>query len=118
MMQDAAIANQDQAVEAVDVRRPPLPLRDDTILGICEGLGEDLGFNPLWLRIALSAGLLWNPVAIVAIYLGLGLIVAISRFLFPPARKPAAAAPAPAEPAAEPSEAQERTQEERELIAA
>ena len=29
----------------------PLPLRNDTILGVCEAIGQDFGFNPLWLRL-------------------------------------------------------------------
>ena len=27
-----------------------LPLRNHTILGVCEGIGEDFGFNPIFLR--------------------------------------------------------------------
>jgi len=80
--------------------QPALPLRDHTIHGVCEGLGEDFRFNPLWLRIVFAASLLWDPEAVVGIYLGLGLIVAVSRWLAPnprPAHAPeTAAAPAPA----------------------
>ena len=46
-----------------------------------------IGFNPLWLRLALAAGLLWNPTAIVAIYAGLGVVVLASRLLFPAAKR-------------------------------
>lgn len=81
-MEQVQIASGDTADTEKQV---PLPLRSDTLLGVCEALGEDLGFNPLWLRIALSSGVLWNPVAIVGIYLGLGLLVLISRMLFPSA---------------------------------
>ena len=113
-MQDAQTTFQ----PAITEREPNLFLRSDTFLGICEGLGEDLGFNPLPLRIALAAGLLWNPAAIVGIYLGLGVIVLASRLLFPPVCKPALAAEgAPAEAAAEPAPV-EADEEERELIAA
>lgn len=119
-MQDAQTANQQfEAAEAAAAKPTPLPLRNDTLLGICEGLGEDFGFNPLPLRVALAAGLLWNPVAVVGIYLGLGLLVAVSRYFFPPvgnaAAAPAAAVPAPADA---PAEAVEAEEEERELIAA
>ncbi|MDB5694146.1 MAG: hypothetical protein JWO81_3209, partial [Alphaproteobacteria bacterium] len=31
--------------------QPALPFRDDNILGICQAVGDDFGFNPLWLRI-------------------------------------------------------------------
>src|ERR1043166_10247988 len=36
--------------------RNPLT-REDTLLGVCEALGEDFRFNPLLLRVALGAGL-------------------------------------------------------------
>ena len=55
--------------------------RSDTLLGICEALGEDLGFDPLWLRIALTAGMLWDPLAMIGGYLGAGVMIAIVRRL-------------------------------------
>src|SRR4051794_32779953 len=63
-----------------------LLLRDDTMLGVCQGLGEDFGFNPIWLRMAFGAMLLINPIAVVGTYLGLGLLVATSRLVFPARR--------------------------------
>ncbi|MBB4154514.1 phage shock protein PspC (stress-responsive transcriptional regulator) [Sphingomonas jinjuensis] len=57
--------------------------RSDTFLGVCEGIGQDFGFNANWLRIALGVGLLWNPMAMVGIYAALGLAVLASRLLFP-----------------------------------
>lgn len=60
-----------------------LPLRSHTILGVCEGIGEDFGFNPVFLRIPLAASVIWNPVIAIAVYFGLGVIVAASRLLFP-----------------------------------
>jgi len=57
--------------------------RHDTLLGICEALGEDLHFNPVYLRVALSVGLLWNPVAMIATYLGAGVVVGLVRWLVP-----------------------------------
>lgn len=73
--------------------------RDDTMLGICEGLGEDLGINPNWLRAVLGAGLIWNPFAMIGIYLGLGVIVLFTRLVMPNPRRAAAALQAAAEPA-------------------
>lgn len=61
--------------------------RDDTFFGVCQALGDDLGFNPLWLRLALAGGLLWNPAAILATYVGLAVIVLASRLLFPAAKR-------------------------------
>jgi phage shock protein PspC (stress-responsive transcriptional regulator) len=57
--------------------------REDTMLGVCEALGQDFGFNPLFLRIVLGVCLLWQPVGVIAVYLGLGVIVAISRLAVP-----------------------------------
>ena len=49
----------------------------------CEAVGQDFGFNPLWLRLALIAPLFFFPVQTIAAYFGLGLIVLASRLLFP-----------------------------------
>ncbi|MBJ7501720.1 MAG: PspC domain-containing protein [Sphingopyxis sp.] len=66
--------------------------RRDTFFGICEAVGQDFGFNPLYLRLALIAPLFFFPVQTFAAYFGLGLIVLASRLLFP--AKDAAAQPA------------------------
>ena len=60
-----------------------LPLRNHTILGVCEGIGEDFGFNPVWLRIPLAASVIWNPAIAFGVYFGLGAVVLVSRLLFP-----------------------------------
>ena len=46
----------------------PLAAPKDNLLGICNALGSDFGFNPLWLRLAL------------------GLVVLAARLAFPNAR--------------------------------
>ena len=61
--------------------QPNLFLRDDTLLGVCQGIGDDFGFNPLWLRIAFAAALIWNPVYDVSAYLALGAVVLVSRLI-------------------------------------
>lgn len=66
-------------------RRPALPLRNDTMLGVCEGLGEEFGFNPNYLRLAFAGCFYWNPVATVGAYLALGLALALARWLCPAA---------------------------------
>ena len=38
--------------------------RDDTFLGVCQALGDDLGFNPLWLRLAGGCHLLRDAPAL------------------------------------------------------
>lgn len=79
--------------------------RDDTFFGVCEALGQDFGFHPNWLRVALAPLLFWNPVATIAGYFGMGLVVLVSRWLHPNPRLAAAAAreeaPAEREPAME-----------------
>lgn len=57
--------------------------RRDTFFGICEAVGQDFGFNPLYLRLAFIAPLFFFPVQSFAAYFGLGLVVLVSRLLFP-----------------------------------
>jgi phage shock protein PspC (stress-responsive transcriptional regulator) len=61
--------------------------RDDTMFGICEAIGEDLGFHPNYLRVTLAVMLLWNPVVVVATYLAAGLVVLASRLIWPNRRR-------------------------------
>jgi phage shock protein PspC (stress-responsive transcriptional regulator) len=60
-----------------------LPLRSHTILGVCEAIGEDFGFNPTWLRVPFAASVLYSPVWAIGGYFALGAIVLLSRLLFP-----------------------------------
>lgn len=62
-----------------------LPFRAHTILGVCEGIGEDFGFNPVFLRIPFAASVIFSPTWAIGSYLALGLIVLVSRLLFPKA---------------------------------
>jgi phage shock protein PspC (stress-responsive transcriptional regulator) len=78
--------------------QPNLLARDDTLLGVCQALGEDFGFNPQYLRAAFAVVLLWNPAVVVGTYLAAGMVVALSRWASPNPR-PAVAAPSVAEPA-------------------
>jgi phage shock protein C len=68
-----------------------LPLRSHTILGVCEAIGEDFGFNPTWLRVPFAASVLLSPTMAVAAYLAVGLVVLASRLLFPKAKAAPAA---------------------------
>ena len=61
----------------------PLPLRNDTILGVCEAIGRDFGFNPTYLRLAFIAPLFFAPMATIAVYLALGVIITLSRLAAP-----------------------------------
>ena len=75
--------------------------RDDTILGICEAIGEDFRINATVLRVLFALGFFFNPVAAVAVYLALGVVVMISRLVVrnpKPVEAPVEAAePAPVE---------------------
>jgi phage shock protein PspC (stress-responsive transcriptional regulator) len=60
-----------------------LPLRSHTILGVCEAIGEDFGFNPVLLRVPFAAIVLWSPLVAIGAYFALGAVVLGSRLLFP-----------------------------------
>lgn len=75
-MQDALPALQQD-------KQTNLFLRNDTLLGVCEGLGEEFGFHANWLRVPFAAGVLWNPLAIFGIYLALGAALAVARWTYP-----------------------------------
>ena len=87
-----------------------LPLRNDTILGVCEAIGEDFGFSPNWLRIPIAASVLVSPMMAIGAYLALGVVVLASRLLFPKATVAASAgadASAQAYPANDPAKQDE-----------
>jgi phage shock protein PspC (stress-responsive transcriptional regulator) len=69
-----------------------LPLRSHTILGVCEAIGEDFGFNPVLLRVPFAATVLYSPLLSIGFYLALGIVVLGSRLLFPKAVSANAAA--------------------------
>lgn len=73
--------------------------RDDTLFGVCQALGEDFGFNPVYLRVALAVGMLWSPVAMLGAYVAAGALVFASRLIAPTVRRTATVG---AQPAAEP----------------
>ena len=65
------------------VNQVALPLRSHTILGVCEGIGEDFGFNPVLLRIPFAASVIYSPLLAIGTYLALGVAVLASRWFFP-----------------------------------
>lgn len=70
--------------------QPSLFTRDDTILGACEGIGEDFGINPHFIRVGLAVMAFWNPLAALAAYATLALAVFIARWVYPVATPEAA----------------------------
>jgi len=91
--QNAEITVQDAPV--VEDEQQNLFLRNDTIFGVCEGIGQEFGFNANYLRAALCALLYFNAAAVIASYFAVGAAVALSRWLYPvprPAASPRQAA--------------------------
>lgn len=56
-------------------------MRHDTMLGVCQAIGDDFGFNANLLRLALPVVLFLAPVATIAGYLGVGVIVLLTRLI-------------------------------------
>ena len=90
--------------------QPNVFTRDDTFFGVCQAIGEDFGFSPNWLRLAIGVGLLFAPLATIGAYLGAGLLVGFSRLLSPDPRRAAA-------PAAEAVEKAETPRADNETLA-
>lgn len=59
----------------------------DNLLGICHAIGEDFGFNPIFLRIPLAAMIIVNAKWTLIAYAAMGVVVLASRLLI---RKPKA----------------------------
>jgi phage shock protein C len=74
--------------------QPSLIARDHTLLGVCEAIGEDFGFNAIFLRVPFAALLLLSPTAVIGTYLALGVLVFLTRWLSPNPRAAAEARPA------------------------
>lgn len=91
---------------AAENRYTALPLRDHTILGVCEAIGEDFGFNPTYLRVPLAACVLVSLKYAVIAYFALGVVVLASRLLFPQPKVARVAAEPEVSPAAETTEPQ------------
>jgi phage shock protein PspC (stress-responsive transcriptional regulator) len=57
--------------------------RDDTLLGACYAIGEDFGFNPLYLRLVFAFATFWSPAVALAAYAGLTALTTLTRWLVP-----------------------------------
>ena len=71
------------AIADLPASKPNMLTRNDTMLGICQSLGDDFGFNPDFLRVALGIVLIWQPILAIAAYLAIGIVVLAARLLFP-----------------------------------
>ncbi|MBA2771784.1 MAG: PspC domain-containing protein [Sphingomonas sp.] len=81
-MQAAATA------QSIQTDKTPLILRNDTMLGVCTGLGREFGFNPNYLRVLIASLFLVDFKIAIGIYFALGLALAIGSLLFPSRRRP------------------------------
>ena len=90
--------------------RSNVAFRNDTILGVCEAIGNDVGFNPNFLRVPLAAGIIFAPALMIGIYLALGMLAFASRTFMPDRIERVA------EPASSPS--QDAANEQVELVRA
>ena len=64
----------------------PIFDRPETILGVCESLGDDFGISGNWFRAALFPLILWQPLWTVVGYGVLALVILASRLIFPDVR--------------------------------
>jgi phage shock protein C len=76
--------------------------RDDTLLGACYAVGEDFGFNPLYLRLLFAFATFWSAPIALAAYAALTALTTLTRWLVPdPADAEAVATEAWEEPVEE-----------------
>lgn len=61
----------------------PLFNRPDTLFGVCEGVGREFGIHPNILRLGFAIPMIWNPIAVIGTYVGLGVALYLSRKLVP-----------------------------------
>ena len=73
-----------------DISQDTSTSRGDNLFGVCAAIGEDFGFNPLWLRLAFGVALLVDLEHVLMAYAALGALVLVSRLAF---RHPEPAAP-------------------------
>ena len=82
--QDAAGRREEQKRDQrMSTGNTNLLLRNDTVLGVCEAIGQDFGFHPNWLRLTLASLFYFAPAAVIGTYVGLGLVVAFTRWVAP-----------------------------------
>ena len=89
--------------------QPALPFRGDTMLGVCEGIGQDLGFNPIYLRLVFASLFYFAPAMVIGSYLALGAGLALARWLYPVPAAPVAQAAADSTTPAADNEDSERS---------
>lgn len=69
------------------------PAAKDNLLGICHAIGEDFGFNPIFIRIPLAVGIIFSAKWTLIAYAAMGVMVLASRLLIRKPKAPKIAAP-------------------------
>ncbi|MBA2936288.1 PspC domain-containing protein [Sphingomonas sp. CGMCC 1.13654] len=69
------------------------PAAKDNLLGICHAIGEDFGFNPIFLRIPLAVAIIFSAKWTLIAYAAMGIAVLASRLLIRKPKAPKIAAP-------------------------
>jgi len=69
------------------------PAAKDNLLGICHAIGEDFGFNPIFLRIPLAVAIIFSAKWTLIAYAAMGVAVLASRLLIRKPKAPKIAAP-------------------------
>lgn len=59
------------------------PTAKDNLFGICNAVGEDLGVEPLWLRLVFACTFIFDPVVVITSYFALGAFILFARLVFP-----------------------------------
>jgi phage shock protein PspC (stress-responsive transcriptional regulator) len=62
--------------------KPNLFFRHDTLFGACQGIADDLGINALWLRVPLSASILFNYKIALGAYALMCVLVFATRMIW------------------------------------
>ena len=57
--------------------------RNDTMLGVCEAIGDDMGISANWLRIAFAVAFFFYPLQAALAYLALGGLGWVLRRVWP-----------------------------------
>ena len=63
--------------------KTPVFERQAAIFGVCEALGEDFGISANWFRVALAPLMILSPLWTVVGYFLVGLLVMVTRLLWP-----------------------------------
>ena len=67
-MIDPQTPSHGEAVTTSPVSTADVGDHPEKLFGVCQAIGDDLGFNPTYLRVALLALLVFSPLAMIGTY--------------------------------------------------